>query len=136
MAEATNKKLMDDFFSTMLDRVLNGDLTWLSQHHYLPSVFKFDGENHVCMQPSEVEIQLKTLIESSKVKIARNITYTMIQCVSLTDRIVFARIKWRWLDTHRKDIAWRYASYTLSNDSATPQIMISVIDDRKQDAEV
>jgi hypothetical protein len=136
MAEAVNKKLMDDFFSTMLDRVLNGDLTWLGQHHYLPSVFKFDGENHVCMQPSEVEIQLKTLIESSKVKIARNITYTMIQCVSLTERIVFARIKWRWLDTHGQDIAWRYASYTLSNGSTTPQIMISVIDDRKQDAEV
>lgn len=135
MADVVNKELMDDFFSTMLERVLSGDLTWLSQHHYLPSVFKFDGENHVCMQPSDVEMQLNELIESSKVRIARDITYTLIQCVSLTDRVIFARIKWRWLDTHGKDIAWRYASYTISNDATHPKIMISVIDDRKQEAQ-
>lgn len=118
------------FFNRYADTLNQHEPGELAKLHMLPSVFVVDESKKILHDFSEVENMNRKFIEALQGYGVVSHSPQVNQAIRLSDKILFANVRWQFRDADDKVKLTTHCSYTLQQiDETDLKIIVEVIDD-------
>ena len=120
----------EDFFEQYAATLALHDADALSKHHLLPCVFMLDDDKRIIHEQDEMVTINQNYIEALEALHVVKHKALVNQAIRLSDKILFANVRWQFKDKDDKTVYSGQCSYTLQQvEDNELKIIVEVIDD-------
>ncbi|WP_124916892.1 hypothetical protein [Alteromonas flava] len=133
MISTQDEQALEQFFNSLSHAMSEVSLSELLAFYHVPSVFVSNDDKVVCSTTEEVTQRLTRLFERCQQANAIQHDATIVHAMSLSDRVLFAKVRWQ-IKNSQNDVCLTCAtSYTLEKGGEYGfDIIVSVIDEEER----
>lgn len=133
MIESKDEAALEQFFSAFSEAINKAALEELAVFYHVPCVFVSNDEKSVCSSTDQIIKRVGVLLDVCQKVDAIKHSATIVHSMSLSDRVLFAKVDWQIRNSQDELCLTCATSYTLERGGAHGfDIIVSVIAEEEQ----